>query len=87
MQDEIRDATLELGKKDLKIWVGAFRPPRHFSLQTAVSENNPSRKTLETVSDMEMHNNVHNMLHLSKKGGSQGSIFKYYPLISWQINV
>ena len=84
MQDEIRDTTLELGekKKDLKIWVGAFRPPPLFSLQTTVSENNPSRKTLETVSDMEMHNNVHNMLHLSKKGGSQGSIFKYYPQLS-----
>ena len=81
MRSETRHQNLER-KKDLKIWVGAFRPPPRFSLQTTVSENNPSRKTLETVSDMEMHNNVHNMLHLSKKGGSQGSIFKYYPQLS-----
>ena len=60
-------ATLGL-KRAQDLGRGLFPPP-HFSLQTALGENNPSRKTLETVSDMKMHNNVHNTLHLLPEKG------------------
>ena len=36
-------------------------------LQTGLSKNKPSRETLKTASDVEMHNNVQNILQLSEK--------------------
>ena len=58
--------------KELKIWAAAFSPSLLHShrccwLQTGLSKNKPSRETLKTASDVEMHNNVQNILQLSEK--------------------
>ena len=86
---KIRDRSRNLNRFKRARDVGrGLSAPRHFSLQTPLRENNPSRKTLKTVSDRKMHNNVHNMLQLPEKGGNPGSIFLYYlQPIPWQINI